>query len=242
MKKVRFWVSGSRGRLLVYHHRLVLEATMPVKNPLDPHGELELYSEVEFEGAGKVPLYVDPALLHIFPAGKHEGYGPRPRFGYCVWYEEDWVIQGPLPDVFGDLYVHEILYDVSSGEDWTVEKMVDVVRDEVLPLLEGAFEALGQGRLLDLDAAGAWVEERRILSGRMPRMRLAASIRSWEGYRTVSIIPYDGCCVMAWSLRKTGRYFREHLFSKEHLENVYSPEFAERLLLAMNRELVGRLS
>jgi hypothetical protein len=235
MKKARFWVRGSRASLEVYHDRLVLEAVMPVKNPLDPHGELELYSEVEFEGAGAAPLYENPALLHIFPAGKYEGYGRRPRFGYCIWYEDDWVIRGPLPDVFGDLYVHEVLYDVSSDEDWTVDGMVDVVRREVLPLLDGALDALGQGRLVDLDGARAWVEEERILSGRMPRMRLAAYVTPWEGYRTVAVVPYEGCCVLAWSLRKTGRYFQEHLFSREHLERVYGRDFAERLLLVMNR-------
>lgn len=235
MKKVRFWVQGSRGELLVYHDRLVLEAVMPVKNPLDPHGEIVLYSEVEFEGAREVPLYEDAALLHIFPAGKRWGYGPRPRFGYCVWYADDCVIEGPLPEVVGDLYVHEILYDVSPAEEWTVERVVDVMMEDVFPLLEGAFEALGQGRLVDLDAAGAWVEKERILSGWMPRMRLAPSVTTWEGYRTVRIVPFEGCCLVAWSLRKTGRYFREHLFSREHLENVYGRDFAERLLAEMNR-------
>jgi len=220
---------------MVYRDRLVLEAVMPVKNPLDPHGELELYSEVEFEGAEKAGIYEDPALLHIWPAGEHQGYRRRPQFEYCVWYDGDWVVRGPLPDVFGDLYVQEILYDVPYDEEWEVDRVVEVMRHEVLPLLEGALEALGQGRLVSLEGAKDWVEEQRILSGGMPRMRLAAYVTPWEGYKTVAIVPYEGCCIVAWSLRKTGRYFREHLFSREHLERVYGRDFTERLLDIMNR-------
>jgi hypothetical protein len=234
MKRVVFRVWGSRGELVVYHYRPVLEVILPVKNPLDPHGELELYSEVEYDG--EVPLYENPALLDIWPARYGRCRRSRPGFEYCVWYDDDAVIEGTLPEAFSDLFVHQILYDVPSDESWTEDRVVDVVRHEVLPLLDGALEALGQGRLASLDGAKAWVESERIVSGRMPRMRLAAYVTPWEGYKTVAIIPYEGCCVSAWSLRKTGRYLQEHLFSREHLENVYGREFAEKVLSVTNRQ------